>query len=106
MDNGRRHRQLAARQAECSIWPECSCCRIIEHYQLLIEAEALETLSLKELCHAERLVFEALACAAKHCPENHIRAYCARQVADRWWEDYRNNDFAAILDRAVKRMGT
>jgi len=85
----------------CELWPECSCNRILCHYQEMLDRDVV--LELSEILSAEFNIFHALECAAVHCPDLTVKRYCAAQLVNRYLNEHRQGDFAAMVERYAEK---
>lgn len=76
----------------CSLWPKCCCSKTLHHWSKVIEEDKLPT-TVPELRDAEVLIFYALSCAGEYCPDKDVRKVCAVQLATRWWDRMRREEY-------------
>jgi hypothetical protein len=73
--------QLMLNSPTCLLWPDCGCAQTITHWQRLLD-DTSEIFTPEEVEAAECVIYFAVACAAKHCPDRPTKAYCDRQFAN------------------------
>jgi hypothetical protein len=73
--------ELILNSPTCLLWPDCACHDTLVHWQRLLD-DADETFTPEEVDAAETVIYFAVACAAKHCPDRPTKAYCDRQYAN------------------------
>ncbi len=83
--------QKLMNEKRCSIWPECSCNRVLCHWQDKLDNDDVAW-EREELVWAECLIFHALSCAAAHCPNPKIRTYATLQLLNPWWHRQRRGE--------------
>jgi hypothetical protein len=96
-----RPKPIELERKECNLWPDCACHQTIIRYQRSLWNEDIiwET---HELAAIETILFCALDCVSKFCPELRVRNYARGQLRDRWWDAQKRNEILTEAD--VRRM--
>jgi hypothetical protein len=73
----------------CTLWPDCSCYHTLTHWERQLANDELSW-TVPELAWAETAIYFSLSCAAAHCPDQAVKAYCQDQLANSWFDRQRN----------------
>jgi hypothetical protein len=71
----------------CIWWPRCGCCENLFVYGFVLRNSEHLIWDLEDLQAAEDLIFFALCCAGKRCPDDEVRRHAKRQLAKPYWDD-------------------